>query len=233
MNPIQSDPLVLNRIKNNTSRLSGLPEIIPLINNSKKRVENLNMRIERILLSRLKTGDKTAFSMIFDAYYSDCVFFAISFTHNQDSAEEIVQDTFVKLWIEHDSIRINQSLKSYLLTIVRNKCIDLYRHNMIKTTHADIISHGSPYYEYETDNYLLYSELQEQLESALNKLPDEISLPFKMNRNQGLKYNEIAVVLGVSVRTIEVRIGKALHMLRDYLKEYFISIMIFVFMFFR
>lgn len=81
---------------------------------------------------------------------------------------------------------------------------------------------------YDTDNYILSSELHEQIETALAKLPEELSEVYKMNRNRGLKYHEIAALQGVSVRTIEVRIGKALHMLRNYLKEYFV-VVIFLF----
>ena len=91
-------------------------------------------------------------------------------------------------------------------------------------THNNFVKESSPQFKYDTDSYILYSELQEQIEAALEKLPEEISEVFRMNRNKGLKYHEIADILDVSVRTIEVRIGKALHMLRNHLKEYFVII---------
>lgn len=199
---------------------SYLQDFLPLINKQRIKVGNLNNLIEKVLVSRLLAGDRSAFSIIFNAYYKDLVLFAASFSHDLDNAEEIVQDAFVKLWEEHESIKINSSLKSYLLKIVQNKCIDCYRHTMVMRSHIDFMTDNLCLIDYETDNYILYSELQEQLEAALNKLPEEISEVFKMNRNKGLKYKEIAELLGVSVRTVEVRIGKALHTLRYHLREY-------------
>ena len=86
--------------------------------------------------------------------------------------------------------------------------------------HRNVVSEYSLQFEYDTDSYVLHSELQEQIEVALSKLPDDISAAFRMNRNKGLKYQEIAEIMDVSVRTIEVRIGKALNLLRNHLKDY-------------
>jgi len=196
-------------------------QFLPLVNKHRNEVTQLGEKVEKVLLSRLLSGDRAAFSIIFSAYYKDLVAFAMSYTHSQQTSEEIAQDTFVKLWEDHETAQIDQSLKSYLLTTVRNKCINLYKHSKVMQMHADDVRDRSPFFECDTDNYLLFSELQDQLDTALKKLPDEISGPFRMNRNQGLKYHEIADILGVSVRTIEVRIGKALHLLRIYLKDYF------------
>lgn len=195
-----------------------------MVNKSKAEVTNSVPLVEKVLISKLKVGDYSAFSDIFTAYYQDLVMFAARFTHDLNNAEEIVQDTFVRLWEEHKSIKINILLKSYLLKTVQNKCIDWYRHKKIMQTHNNFVMGCSPQFEYDTDSYILHSELQEQIEAALGKLPEEISEVFRMNRYKNLKYHEIAEIMGVSVRTIEVRIGKALHMLRDYLKEYFVFV---------
>ena len=77
-------------------------------------------------------------------------------------------------------------------------------------------------FEYDTDNYLTYSEIEELVRDTLNKLPSEISQAYRMSRNEGLKHHEIAEKLNVSVRTIEVRIGKALSSLRDELDDYLV-----------
>ena len=187
---------------------------------------NTRSLVEKVLISKLQVGDPNAFSTIFNTYYPDLVIFASRFTHDLNDSEEIVQDTFVTLWTERESIRINNSLKSYFLKTVQNKCIDWYRHKKVIKVHIDSIAKDPPRLTLDTDSYLLYSELNEQIENALNKLPDEIAEAFRMNRHKGLKYQEIADILGVSVRTIEVRIGKALILLRKYLNDYFILIMV-------
>lgn len=196
-------------------------DLIPLKYKNNTTVVNPAISIEKILVSKIKTGDYAAFECIFNAYYRDLIMFASKFTHDIGTAEEIVQDIFVKLWEEHESVKVNSSFKSYLLKTVQNKCIDWYRHRKIIEKHNASIMMTSSQLTYDTDSYLLHSELQEQIDDALGKLPEEISEVFRMNRYQGLKYHEIADLLGVSVRTIEVRIGKALHMLRNILREYF------------
>jgi RNA polymerase sigma-70 factor (ECF subfamily) len=203
-------------------------DLIPLCVNQYKKVEFTGSLLERELISKLKAGDISAFTNIFSAFYKDLVVFATRFTKDINIAEEIVQVTFVQLWEEHDSININSSLKSYLLKTVNNKCIDWFRHNKIIKEHTDFVLETAIYYEYDTENYVLHSELEGKIEEVLALLPDEISKVFRMNRFKGLKYQEIAELLGVSVRTIEVRIGKALHLLRTHLKEYFPSFTLFV-----
>ncbi len=211
--------LVLDRKKG--PRPPYLQDFLHLGYKCKTKVANPVSLVEKLLISRLKNGDYPAFSSIFTAYYQDLVIFAARFTYDLNNAEDIVQDTFVRLWEERQFIKVTVSLKSYLLKTVQNKCIDWYRHKKIMKTHIDSVMGNSPQLIYDTDSYILHSELQEQIEAALGKLPEEISETFLMNRSKGLKYHEIADLLGVSVRTIEVRIGKALHMLRDNLKEFF------------
>jgi len=182
--------------------------------------------LEKVILSRLQAGDYSAFSNVFNAYYCDLVIFASRYTNDMSHAEELVQDTFVALWEDRCAIRINTSLKSYLLKTVQNKCIDWFRHKKIVRAHHNYVLEKPPQFALNTDSYLLYSELNERIENALRLLPDPISEAFRLNRQKGLKYAEIAEISGVSVRTVEVRIGKALHLLRRYLKDYFIVILI-------
>jgi len=175
---------------------------------------------DMLILKKLKAGDKTAFSFIFTSYYSDLVYFANTFLHNAESAEEIVQQIFVELWVDHENISINKSFKSYLLKSVQNKCFDFMRHISIKNKHFSFMMKNRVLFENETENYILWSELEERVSVALDEMPPDLSESFKMNRFQNLKYHEIAAELNVSVRTIEVRVSKALQYLRVFLKDY-------------
>ena len=178
--------------------------------------------IETELVSKLKRGSKNAFSAIFIAYYKDLVLFAINFTHEIDSAEEIVQDTFAKIWEEHDTININVSIKSYLLKSVYNKSIDWLRHEKVKQKYSLEVFTNPIEYECNTDDYLINSEIEGLIKVALDKLPPDYSQAYRMSRYEGLKYHEIAEKLNVSVRTVEVRIGKALSSLREGLHDYLV-----------
>jgi RNA polymerase sigma-70 factor (ECF subfamily) len=179
-----------------------------------------NLIFELLLIEKLKSGDPDSFSDIFSAYYKDLVFFAYSFTHELSSAEDIVQDTFVKLWDDHEKLNVTVSLKSILLKTIQNKCIDWHRHRKIVNNSGTYIIDNSPLYEYDTDNYVLRSELEEMIEKAIAILPEKFKEAFEMNRFEGLKYQEIANKLNVSVRTIEVRISKALELLRKSLIDF-------------
>jgi RNA polymerase sigma-70 factor (family 1) len=176
---------------------------------------------EKALLTKLKAGEKNAFSVVFIKFYQDLVLFALNFTHEAASAEEIVQDTFVKIWEEHDIININVSIKSYLLKSVHNKCIDWLRHLKVRQNYVNEISANPIIYDFNTENYLINSELEDLVRITLDKLSPDVARAYRMHRFEGLKYNEIADILKVSVRTVEVRIGKALCSLREELKDYF------------
>lgn len=173
-----------------------------------------DIKFEQLLVSRLRKGDPDAFSDIFTAYYEDLVHFAYTIIHDLTGAEDIVQDIFVWLWESRENLNITVSLKSLLLKTIQNKCIDWHRHRKIMTAHSEYLIDNAPLYEYSTDNYLLRSEMELIIEKALEQLPESISATYKMSRHEGLKYHEIAERLDVSVRTVEVRISKALELLR-------------------
>lgn len=176
--------------------------------------------VEKVLLDKLVRGDKDVFSVMFTTYYHDLVLFAMSMVNDRETAEEFVQDTFVKIWEERRNLHINTSLKSYLIRSVHNRFIDWYRHRKVRQAHADDLLANPVLSENDTEEYILFSELDHQIKKVLAFIPADCSEAFIMNRDQGLKYSEIAEKLNVSVRTVEVRIGKALHLLRNYLHEY-------------
>lgn len=183
-------------------------------------MEKLDTQQENFLLSALRQDNKEAFSLLFQKYYTDLVLFCGNFVRDKSSCEDIVQSIFLKLWNDRKSIRIETSLKSYLLRAVRNSCFDEFRHLEIVRQYESDPDH-SVLDCYDTDNYILYSDLSAHLQQALDQLPAPYREAFEMNRFEGLKYREIAVRLNVSERTVEVRVSKALEMLRKLLKDFY------------
>jgi RNA polymerase sigma-70 factor (family 1) len=175
---------------------------------------------EEFLIKKLKSGDPESFSVIFSGYYKDLVFFAYNFTHDLAVAEDIVQDTFVRLWEDHETLTVTVSLRSILLKTIQNKCIDLHRHRKIIDIHNSYIINNTLLYEYDTERYLLISEMEGIIAKTMVLLPEKIRETFILHRNEGLKYREIAEKLNVSVRTVEVRISKALELLRTGLLDF-------------
>lgn len=182
------------------------------------------------LLKGLKQGDKEAFSLLFKMYYKDLVLFGGNFLPDRLLCEDIVQSVFLKIWKDRDQLEIATSLKSYLLKSVRNNCLDELRHREVRREHETYVLSASGWGDVDTENYILYSDLSGHLQKALLKLPEACRIAFEMNRFEGLKYKEIAVRLQVSERTVEVRVGKALELLRIYLKEFFLLVLLLYFL---
>jgi RNA polymerase sigma-70 factor (ECF subfamily) len=114
-------------------------------------------------------------------------------------------------------------LKAYLLRSVRNACLDELRHQTVIHVHeAYAAVTENLLNDVDTEHYILYSELQKYFHKALRQMPEACREAFMLSRDEGLRYHEIAERLHVSVRTIEVRMSKALEMLRVHLKEFFL-----------
>lgn len=186
------------------------------------RMKKLTLREEQYLLSELKRGNKEAFNRLFHAYYVDLVLFGGNFIREKEAVEDTVQNVFLRLWEEREQFPVETSLQSYLLKAVHNSCIDELRHRKIVHDYHIAAGYDTPLEEYDTENYVLYSDLHTQLQEALGKLPEKAREAFELNRFEGLKYTEIAERLDISQRTVEVRIGKALALLRTYLKDFFL-----------
>ncbi|MDR2144956.1 MAG: RNA polymerase sigma-70 factor [Tannerella sp.] len=175
---------------------------------------------EVFLLGELRQGNKAAFSLLFKRYYRDLVLFGGTFLADKDTCEDIVQQVFLKVWEDREALVIKTSLKSYLLKSVQNACLDEIKHKNVVREHEEYVQYSHLQEYMDTENYILYSDLQRHLKEALEKIPPQYRESFEMNRFKGLKYREIAEKLNVSQRTVEERIGKAIELLRKYLKDF-------------
>lgn len=181
-----------------------------------------------ILVSRLKNDDPMAFEIIFRHFYSGLCVFAKQYVLSLDSAEEIVQDTFVRLWEDRKQIKAELNFKSYLFTCVRNNCLDYIKHQNIKDEYNLKVQnlYGEALLEEEYD-FFIESELREKIETAINLLPEQTKIIFELSRFEDKKNKEIAEELDISIKTVEAHITKALKILRKNLKEY-LSVIIFI-----
>jgi RNA polymerase sigma-70 factor (family 1) len=187
---------------------------------------NLISSYEKTLLENIKNSDKASFSIIFTQYYKDLVTFSFGIVRNLNTAEEIVQDVLIKLWENRVSLIIDRSLKSYLLKSVQNYSLNWLHHLKVQSQFNSYTKDHQSLFNNDTENYIMHSELEQALQDALDKIPSEFAQAFRMNRFENLSYPEIAQKLGVSTRTIEVRISKTLHLLRNELKDFLVLIII-------
>jgi RNA polymerase sigma-70 factor (ECF subfamily) len=172
------------------------------------------------LIIRLSKDDRSAFTMIFKKYYSDLVHYAHTIITDVMQSEDIVQEVFVKLWENRTKTFVHGSLISYLLKAVHNRCVDFIRHHEVTGRYTALTLKQALNSYNNIDTYILQSEIQANYNDALDRIPDVYAMVYKMNRNESLTYAEIAEKLNLSVRTIEVRMGKALSLLREELKDF-------------
>lgn len=170
------------------------------------------------IIRRIREGDKGQFESLFRSSYISLVRYAKTIIKDNDSAEEIVQDLFVRLWQERQKLKIESSLKGYLYRAVHNRCLHWLDHSRVVEKYAAEMTGMAENTNTPLD-ILQYKELQLKIASVIGKLPERCGQIFCMNRFDGLKYSEIAERLSVSVKTVEANMGRALREFRKALKE--------------
>lgn len=174
---------------------------------------------EKEIIGRIRKGDIGQFESLFRSSYVSLVKYANKLIKDQDTAEEIVQDLFFRLWEDREKIKIESSLNGYLFRAVHNRCLHHFEHLKVVERHAQEITSGAPESPEDPAERLQYKELQARIALILERLPERCGKIFMMNRFEGLKYSEIAKILSVSVKTVESNMGKALKEFRKALAE--------------
>lgn len=182
--------------------------------------KDMNQRTEKNIIRRIVKGDLKAFEMLFREYYEPLCRHALKFLHDPDDAEEVVQDLFYALWERRFQLHIETSANSYLYTAVHNRCLKVLRHKNVESKfRTDYLASGSGTDAF-IDDISTGEEMQQIMERTLDALPETCSRIFRLSRFEGMKYQEIAEKLSISVKTVEANVGKALKLLRKNLKDY-------------
>jgi RNA polymerase sigma-70 factor, ECF subfamily len=171
------------------------------------------------IVGRIRQGDLRQFEELFRSSYSSLVKYARTLIKDHDTAEEIVQDLFFRLWQNKEKIKIESSLNGYLFRSVHNKCLHHIEHQKVVVRHAQEMSYEQTITAESPSDILHYKELQAKIARTIEGLPERCGQIFCMNRYEGLKYSEIAEKLSVSVKTVEANMGKALKEFRKALAE--------------
>lgn len=173
--------------------------------------------IDLFLWSKVKTGDKESFELLFDKYYTLLCLLSKRYTHDISAAREIIQNLFIYLWEHRVELNITISLKAYLLRAVKYNSIRYIE----KDRKIGIRMNSFPDTDHDTEfiDHIEYAELQEKILETIDALPDQCKKVFKMSRFEQLKYADIAQRLAISVKTVESHITKALRILQEKLQE--------------
>lgn len=174
---------------------------------------------DRELTQRIQQGDEQAFDALFRSSYAALVGFTESLVRSRARAEEIVQDVLFEVWRRRETIEVDTTWRSYLFRAARNRALNELRHLRV-AQQAEPFVRGPESVEPASPAALDASELEREFRRALASLPEPVREVFEMSRRDGLKYGEIATALGISVKTVEARMGRALKELREQLKEW-------------
>lgn len=160
---------------------------------------------------RQSNGD--AFKTLYYRYFEKLYSFLWRKTFSEDTAQELVQEAFVRIWQKRHNLRPDKPLKSYLYRTANNLAIDHLRKKIVRQTYLVADPDSEPVLVPE-DNF----EVRDRIHAAIANLPEPAQQVFTLSRFEGLKYDEIAELLQVSVKTVESRMSKALKALREQLQ---------------
>jgi RNA polymerase sigma-70 factor (ECF subfamily) len=179
---------------------------------------------ELSLARRVREGDEAAFEQIFRTYYTRLVSFACTKLGSQALAEEIVQEVFLQIWARREQWVVERSVAAYVFRAVRNRVLNARRSIRLEAAYSAAEAAGTCEIEVEAgepcDGRLRDAELGAALAHAVALLPARPRQVFLLSRRQGLSYAEIADVLGIAVKTVEMHMGRALAQLRVSLHEW-------------
>ncbi|MEO8085180.1 MAG: RNA polymerase sigma-70 factor [Bacteroidota bacterium] len=166
--------------------------------------------------------DEKAFEDLFRSLYQPLCKNANMLLNDSDEAEETVQNVFISLWEKRREMEITISIKSYLYKAVRNASLNRIKHSKVRKQYVEEQQYLSP--SIPATEISIQNELQAQIQKAIESLPEQCRLIFKFSRFEELKYSEIAEQLGISIKTVENQMGKALKIMREQLRDYLVLI---------
>jgi RNA polymerase sigma-70 factor (family 1) len=180
-------------------------------------MSNKNL-FETLYLKIVFDDDNEAFKTLFFEFYPSLCVFASRYISSPETCEDIVQQVFFNIWKNRKTLNIHSSFRNFLITSVRNSCTDYLRK---QSSHNKYIENLPPSnFNESPEQIYTIKELEEMLQTALNKLPSNVQAAFNMSRNQKMTYNEIAAEMNISPKTVESYISRALKLLRVELKDY-------------
>lgn len=183
------------------------------------------MKIDSSIISHLQQqillGNTKAFEDLYRLFFARLFNFAMLYVHKKEIAEEIVNDIMVKIWNKREELNRIQNLETYLFVAIRNHCLNHLAqysnyHVMLEpeTSRAEIVNLNNPEWEME------WKEIYARLNKAIDELPDQCRTVFKLIKEEGFRYKQVAEILGISPRTVETQLFRAIRKLDRVIEMY-------------
>jgi len=170
------------------------------------------------VIARVRAGDTRAFELVFREHYSALCDFSVRYVKQPSLAEELVQDVFADLWARRDRWYVHGSVRAYLFTAVRNRALNLRKRQAMERDWeddeaiADVRAlHPVPE---RADERLDRADVRARLDAALESLPERCRLVMHLRWREQLRHAEIAEVMGISVKGVEIQLARGLAAIR-------------------
>jgi len=175
-------------------------------------------QIEGIIF-RMKQDDKSAMDELFHLYYHRLFHFSKSILKIENEIDDILQDVFVKIWLNRHKIDNTETFNAFIYTITKNEVLNLIRTNLRNQTFRDELYTRTVAEEYQTPNEIEYNEIKAGIDKIVANLPPKRQQVFILSRTEGLSNKEIAQQLNISEKTVEDHITHAIKHIKNSMKE--------------
>jgi len=172
--------------------------------------------------------DDAAFEVFFKKHFKPlCAYCQYKFDFDLDLAKDIVHTGFIRLWENRQTISPELSIKAYIYKIVTNISLDMLKYDKVKRKHVKHVRESTAEATLATDYESVdFKQLEDIIEKAIEELPEQMRRIFELSRYEEMKYAEIAGQLGISIKTVETQMSRALAKLRKKLSYYMIWLLI-------
>ncbi len=164
--------------------------------------------------------DLKAFELLFYQLNRNLLLFCDTFIHNQGASEELVSDIFVNIWDKRKSLQYIQHPKSYLFTAVKNKALNYLKQFSHLQLHVDLTDHVKLVDATDPNTLLQRKEFFAKMDNIISKLPTQTLLIFRLVKEDGMKYKEVAELLDISPRTVQTHMRTAFQKIGALLRNY-------------
>jgi len=189
---------------------------------SRSYLSDLTTLTDVQLLELLKIDRMDAFDELYDRYWKKLYIFAYKRVRSKDVAEEIVQEFLTNFWTKRSSLGIKSSFEGYIFTSVRNLVINFFAREARRDAYCQIHLRYNHDVDTSTEENIYAKDLYSNLQKELSYLPSKCRSVFELSRKEHKSNKEIAEELGISVKTVESHLTKAIKRLRFNLNSFFL-----------
>jgi len=171
------------------------------------------------LLKKISEGDEKAFSVLFYQYVQVLQSFALKFTKSEHATEEIIQDSFLKIWLNRDKLDEVENIKAYLYKYVSNECLSYLRKTLRQNKTVDAFKNHHHDHHNDTADAINFNEVNKIINTAIHDLTPQRRKIYELSRLEGKTIPEIAEILKISPNTVKNALVMALKSIRAHLKH--------------